>query len=124
VAADPGNPSFVRARNDADHNRHIPARLFDMLGKSVVIVIDGMLVNCSVRVPMRNDVTVFPTVWMAESKADVVVTRISGRRFRRGNEYALERERHSGRHHERDGDALDEWSPRDGQRAGSSMQSA
>jgi hypothetical protein len=52
-----------------------------MLGESVVIVIDGMLVSRSVRVPMSNDVTVFSAVRMAESKAEVVVAGISGRRF-------------------------------------------
>ena len=52
-----------------------------MLGKSVVIVIDGVLVSRSVRMPMSHDVTVFSAVRMAESKAEVVVARVSGRGF-------------------------------------------
>jgi hypothetical protein len=52
-----------------------------MLGESVVIIIDGMLVSRSIRMPMSHDVTVFSAVRMAESKAEIVVARISGRCF-------------------------------------------
>jgi hypothetical protein len=52
-----------------------------MLGESVVIVIDGMLVSRSIGMPMSNHVAVFSAVRMAEGKVELVVARISGRRF-------------------------------------------
>jgi hypothetical protein len=52
-----------------------------MLGESVVIVVDGVLVSRTVRMPMSNHMAVFSAVRMAEGKVELVVARISGRRF-------------------------------------------
>lgn len=76
-----------------------------MLGERVVIVVDGMLVNFSIDMSMRNDVTVRPTVRVVENEIEVVVAGVSGRRFRCGNKHALQRNGHRRRHHEDEGDA-------------------
>src|SRR5438105_1479804 len=56
-----GKCSHVRARKDTNHKRHVPARLFNVFGERIVIVIDRMLVNCSVFMFMSNDMNVPPT---------------------------------------------------------------
>ena len=95
----------MRAWQDANRQRHVEARLFDVLGERVIIVVDGMLMNYSVSVPMSDDVTMHPVMRVAENEAEIVVARISGRRFRRCNEHALQRNRHPRRHHEDESDA-------------------
>lgn len=113
-----GKCSHVRARKNANHKRHIPARLFDMFGKCVVVVIDGMLVNCSVRMPMGDSMTVVPAM-RAENKAKIIMASVAGRRFRCRNKYTLKRKSDRGRHHHRDSHMLQKWSPCGAQRIAS-----
>ena len=64
-----GNSRRVLRRKDANHKGHVRAWLFDMLDERVVIVVDGMLVNYSVVMPVSDDVTVTLTMKVAENKA-------------------------------------------------------
>jgi hypothetical protein len=105
VTCDLGDRRHIRARKDANRQRHVEARLFDVLGKRVIIVIDGMLMNYSVSMSMSDDMTMHPVMRMAENEAEIVVAGISGRRFRCGNKHALQCNSYSGHHHEDDGDA-------------------
>jgi hypothetical protein len=106
VTCDLGDRRHIRARKDANRQRHVEARLFDVLGERVIIVVDGMLMNYSVSVPMSDDMTMHPVMRMAENEAEIVVAGISGRRFRCGDKHPLQRHGHSCHHHENDGDAL------------------
>jgi len=76
-----------------------------VLGERVIIVIDGMLMNYSVSVPMSDDMTMHPVMRVAENEAEIVVAGVSGRRFRCGNKHPLQCNGHSRHHHEDDGDA-------------------
>ncbi len=116
-----GKCSQLRARKDANHQRHIPARLFDMFGQCVGVIINGMLVNFSVRMLMSDDMTVVPTMRVAENKAKIVMASVAGRRFRCRNEYTLKRKCDRGCHHHRDSHALQKWCPSGAQDAHSSM---
>ena len=80
-----------------------------MLGERVVIIVDGMLVNLSVDMPMRDNVTMSSIVRVIENEVEVVVTAVSGRRLRCGNEHALQRHSHRRRHHQHEGDASRQW---------------
>ena len=110
-----GKRRHVQARKDADRQRHIGARLLDVLGERGVIVVDGMLVNFSVGMPMNNDVTMHPIMRMAENEAEIVVARVSCRRFRRSDEHTLQRHGYRRRHHEDDGDASEQGLSREAQ---------
>ena len=112
-----GDRRHVRARKDANRQRHVEARLFDVLGERVIIVIDGMLMHYSVSMPMSDDMTMHPVMRMAENEAEIVVAGVSGRRFRRGNKHALQCNGHCCHHHDNDGDAS-------GQRLSSQSQTA
>jgi hypothetical protein len=113
-----GNRRNAEARNDANHRCHVPAWLFDVLCERGIIVINSMLVNCSVRVPMSDDMTVTATVRMGEKKAEIVVACVSGRRFRCGDKYTLEGKGHRGRHHDHDSHPLEKCSRGEAQDAG------
>jgi len=119
LARNLGNCRNVPARKNANHERHIPAWLFNMFGERVVIIIDGMLVNCSVCMLMSNDVTVIPAMRMAENKAEVVVASVSGRCFRCGDEYALQGKRRCRGHHDDCGHVPKKWMASRAQRTGS-----
>ncbi len=123
LARNLGNCRNVPARKNANHERHIPAWLFNMFGERVVIIIDGMLVNCSVCMLMSNDVTVIPAMRMAENKAKVVVARVAGRRFRSGDEDTLDGKGSRGRHHDDGSHTPKEWTPSKAQRTGSEVSS-
>src|SRR5258705_9076714 len=73
-----GDHRHVRARKDANRQRHIEARLFDVLGECVIIVINGMLMNYSVSMPMTEHMTMRPVMRIAENEAEIVMTGISG----------------------------------------------
>src|SRR5262249_10146444 len=104
-----GNRGCVYAGKDASHKRHIPAGFFDVFGERVIIVVNSMLVNCSIGMPMNDDKTT-PTVRVSENKAKIVVTSVPGRRLRCGDKYALQRKGHRGSHHDNDGHPLEECS--------------
>jgi len=92
-----------------------------MIGERVVIIIvDGMLVSCSVCMLVINDVTVIFATRMAENEAEVVVARVAGRRFRCANKYTLDGKGRCGRHHDDGRHTLQKWSPHEAQRACSS----
>ena len=77
-----GDRRHIGARKDTNRQRHIPARLFDVLGERVVVVVvDGMLVSYSVGMLMSHDVTMHPIMRVAENEADIVVAGVSSRRF-------------------------------------------
>jgi hypothetical protein len=107
-----GDSRQIRARKDANRERHVEARLFDVLGERIIIIVDGMLVNFSIDMPMRDDVTMSSIVSVVENEAEVVVTGISGRRLRCGNEHALQRNSYRGRHHHYDGQTPQDWPTR------------
>jgi hypothetical protein len=100
-----GKRRNVRGRNDANHQRHVPTRLFDVLGKRAVIVIYGMRMYCSVGMSVREDVAVMLAVCVLKSKGDIIMARIAGRRFRGGHKDSLEGKSQRGRHHQDGGDA-------------------
>jgi hypothetical protein len=104
-----GKRRHVQARKDANRQRHIGARLLDVLGERVVIVVDGMLVDFSIGMPMNNDVTMHPFMRMAENEAEIVVARVSGGRFRRSDEHTLQHDGYRRRHHEHESDASRHW---------------
>ena len=64
-----GNRRNATARKDANHKSHVRARLIDVLVQRVVIVINRMLVNCSIGMPMSDDVTMAPILRMIENEA-------------------------------------------------------
>jgi hypothetical protein len=105
VTCNLGDRRDIRAWKDANRQGHVEARLFDVLGERVIIVVDGMLMNYSISVPMSDDMTMHPVMRMAENEAEIVVAGVSGRRFRCGNKHPLQRNGHSRRDHEDDGDA-------------------
>jgi len=104
VTCDLGDCRHTRAWKDANRQRHVEARLFDVLGKRLIIVIYRMLMNYSVRMLMIDDMTMRPVVRMAENEAEIVMAGISGRRFRCGNKHSLQRNGGSRHHHDNDGD--------------------
>jgi hypothetical protein len=57
-----GNCRHAWARKDANRQRHVKARLFDVLGESVIIIIDSMLMNYSVGMPMTDQMTMPPVM--------------------------------------------------------------
>ena len=100
------NRDRIRAGEDANHQRHVPARLFHMIGECVVII-NGMLMYYSVGMPMGEDMAVVPTLRVAESEAEIVVTGIAGCRFRRRHKYTLKRKRDRRRQHHDGGNPVD-----------------
>jgi hypothetical protein len=100
-----GKRRYIQARKDANGQRHVEARLLDVLGECVVIIIDRMPVHYSVSMLMTNDMAMRPVVRMAENEAEIVMAGISGRSFRRGNKHALQRNSRGCHHHDNDGDA-------------------
>jgi hypothetical protein len=100
-----GNRRHVRARKDANRQRHVEARLLDVLGEGVVIVIDGMLMNYPISMPMADNMTVRQAMRMAENESEIVMAGISGRRFRGGNKHALQRNSRCCHHHSNDSNA-------------------
>jgi len=78
-----------------------------VFSERIVIVINNMLVNCSISVPMNDDVT---SIVCAENKVEIVVASISGRCFRYGDKCALQGKGYRGRHHDYDGHPLEEYS--------------
>src|SRR5262245_14805446 len=98
------NRAHSRCRQDANHNGHIPtagaARLLDVLGQSVIVVIDGMSVSSAVGMHVRNLVMVRLMMDVTASKAVVIKARFFGRCVRGSNEGSLERERNYGRQHD------------------------
>jgi hypothetical protein len=95
-----------------------------MFGKRTVIIIDGVSVDSSVGMSVSDDMTVMLAVGVIESEANVIMARISGRRFRCGNKHSLECKGQRGRHHHDDSDPWKKRLPSEVQRAGSSMISA
>src|SRR6516165_11069889 len=107
-------------RNDADHKRHVPAWLLDVVGQSALGVVYGMSMDRAVGVPVSNEMAVSAASVM-KSKAEIIVAGVSGRGFRCGNADALERKGQRRRHHDDDGSPSKERSPREAQRSGPSM---
>jgi hypothetical protein len=97
------NRDRVRAGEDANYKRHVPTRLFHMIGKRVIIIINGMLMCDSVGMPMGYEGAVVPIVRMAERKAKIVMAGIAGSRFRRHHKHTLQSIRDCRRQHHRDG---------------------
>ena len=92
-----------------------------MFGQCVGVVIDSMPMNCSVGMPVRNDMTMVSTRRMAENKAEVVVARVAGRRFGSGDEDTLDGKGHRGRHHDDGSHTPKKWTPSKAQRTGSEV---
>jgi hypothetical protein len=116
-----GKRRNVRGRNDANHHRHVPTRLFDVLGKRAVIVIYGMRMYCSVGMSMRDDVAVMLAVCVLKSKGDVIMARIASRRFRSGHKDSLEGKSQRGHHHHDGGDPSAQQPPSEVQLQDSSV---
>jgi hypothetical protein len=116
-----GKRRNVRGRNDANHHRHVPTRLFDVLGKRAVIVIYGMRMYCSVGMSMRHAVAMMPAVCVLKSKGDIIMARIAGRGFRGGHKDSLEGKSQRGRHHQDGGDLSTQRLPGEVQLQGSSI---
>jgi hypothetical protein len=91
-----------------------------MVGKCAVIVIYRMPMDSTVSMAMSDDMAVTAT-GMIEGKADVIMTRVSGRRLRCGNADTLERKSERCRHHYNDGKASKKRLPRKVQRPNSSV---
>jgi hypothetical protein len=104
VARRLGKRRNVRGRNDANHHRHVPTRLFDVLGKRAVIVIYSMRMYRAVGMSMRDDMAVMLPVCVLKSKGNIIMARIAGRRFRGGHKDTLEGKSQRGRHHHDGGD--------------------
>jgi hypothetical protein len=115
-----GKRRNVRGRNDANHQRHVPTRLFDVLGKRAVIVIYGMRMYCSVGMSMRDVAAVMLAVCVLKSKGDIIMARIAGRRFRGGHKDSLEGKSQRGHHHHDGGDRSTQRLPGQVQLKGSS----
>jgi hypothetical protein len=116
-----GKRRNVRGRNDANHHRHVPTRLLDVLGKRAVIVIYGMRMYCSVSMSMRDDVAVMLAVCVLKSKGNIIMTRIASRRFRGGHKDSLEGKSQRGRHHHDGGHPSPQRLPSEVQLQGSSI---
>lgn len=115
------NRRNIAGGENADDDRHVPARLFDMLGERVIVVIDRMLMNYAAGMAMGDDVTVTLPMRLAENKAEIIVAGIAGRGFRCGDKHALDRKSDPRRHHDDSSGASKNWSPgKAQQRAGSS----
>ena len=111
----------IPGRQNANDDRHVGARLADMFGKRVVVVIiDRVLVNHSAGMAMSHDMAMTLTVRVAENKAEIVVAGIAGRGFRRGNKHPLDRKGKPCRHHDDGSHALKKLSPSKAQCAGPS----
>jgi hypothetical protein len=121
VTCDLGDCRHTRAWKDANRQRHVEARLFDVLGERVIIVVDGMLMNYSVGMPMSDDMTMHPVMRVAENEAEIIVAGVSSRRFRCGNKHPLQRNGDSRHHHEDDGDASGQWLSSEAQTASLSV---
>ena len=78
--------------------RHVPAWLFDVFGECIVIKI--MLVNCAVRMPVSDDMTVTFTVRLGKNKADVIVACVSGCHFGGSHKHPLPGKVHRGHDHD------------------------
>ncbi len=109
--------NFARGKN-ADDDRHIPARRFDMFGERIVVVIDRMLMNDAAGMSMGDDVTVTLVMRVAEYKAEIIVAGIARCGFRRGNEHALDRKGNPRCHHDDSSQTLRKWSPGKAQQRG------
>ena len=107
-------------RNNANHKRHIPTWLLDVLRKRARVVIYRVSMDSAIGMSVTNEVAVSPAR-MIKSKAEVIVTGVSGRGFRCSNADALERKGQRRRHHDDDSDPSKERSPCEVQRSGSSM---
>jgi hypothetical protein len=98
-------------RNNANHKRHIPTWLLDVLRKRARVVIYRVSMDSAIGMSVTNEVAVSPAR-MIKSKAEVIVTGVSGRGFRCSNADALEREREASRHHYDDGKLSKKRMPR------------
>ena len=101
-----GNRRYRQERKDANHKRHVPAWLFDVFGKGIVI--DSVLVDCSVRMLVSDDMTVTLIMRVSKNEPKVVMTCVSGRCFRRSDKHPLHDKGHRGCHHYDGGQALKE----------------
>ena len=98
-------------RNNANHKRHIPTWLLDVLRKRARVVIYRVSMDSAIGMSVTNEVAVSPAR-MIKSKAEVIVTGDSGRGFRCGNAHALERKGKGRRHHHDDGKLSKKRTPR------------
>jgi hypothetical protein len=87
-----GNTRNCYGRNNANHKRHIPTWLLDVLRKRARVVIYRVGMDSAIRMSVANKMAVSPAR-MIKSKTEVIVAGVSGRSFRCGNANALERER-------------------------------
>ena len=111
------NLGDIRGGQNANNDRHVGARLADMFGKRVVVVvINRVLVNHSAGMAMGHDMAMTLRMRVAENKAEIVVAGIAGRGFRRGNKHPLDRKGNPCRHHDDGSRALKKWSPGKAQR--------
>jgi hypothetical protein len=76
-----------------------------MLGERVVIIVNSMLMNYSVCMPMADNMAMRQTVRMTKDEAEIVMAGISCRRFRGGDKHALQSNSRCCHHHDDDGDA-------------------
>jgi hypothetical protein len=76
-----------------------------VLRERIIIIIDGMLMNYSVSMPMTDDMTMRRVMRMTENEAEVIMAGVPGRRFRCGNKHPLQRNGRSRHHHDDDRDA-------------------
>jgi hypothetical protein len=70
-----------------------------MFGERIAIIVNSMLVYCSVGMPMNHDMTMITTIRVTENKAEVIVAGVACRRFRSSDKYALDGEGNRRRHH-------------------------
>ena len=71
----------IPARKDTDYKRHVQAWFFNVFGYRVVVIINGVLMNCSISVSMTHHMSVSPPVRVAENKAEVIVAGVASRCF-------------------------------------------
>src|SRR5262249_28811330 len=103
--------------NDANHKRHVRARLLDVVGKRAVIVIDSVTMVGAINMRVSDSVAVGPARVM-EGKVEVVVAGVSSCGFRCGNKDTLKRKSERRRHHDDDSNLSEKGSPREVQRSG------
>ena len=97
-------------RNDANHSRHVPARLLDMVGECALGIVDGVSMDSAVGMPVRNEMAV-SAAGVMKSKAEIIVARVSGCGFGRRDADSLERKGQRGRHHHDDSNLSQKWLP-------------
>ena len=98
-------------RNNANHKRHIPTWLLDVLRKRARVVIYRVSMDSAIGMSVANKVAVSPAR-VAESESEIIMAGVSGRSFRCSNADTLERKSEGRRHHYDDGKLSNKRMPR------------